>query len=158
MHENHLGALRAFSEFFLWPLLQSKVPSFTSLYFDSHPICTLSYISVPCLPSSVPYLTRLFLAYRPLSPIMSLFLVSLSHGLLLVSQPLYPVSCDLFPVSHPPFSVPYNPYQLSHGPLFCGFIPLFLSFAPLLYFPSPVPSSLVICSLSFILARQRVFP
>jgi len=90
--------------------LTSFNPSFTSLHF-------LSHVSVPCLPSSVPYPTALLLVSHPLSSshcsapcllssvpcLMTLFLVSrpLSH----VSVPCLPSSVpnltSLFLVSRP---------------------------------------------------------
>jgi hypothetical protein len=119
---------------------KSFVPSLKCLYFVSHPV------------SQTPVL-RLCSLYPVHYP--------LSHGLLLVSRPLYShllshVICFLYPILRSPSP---NPYQLSQGPFFCGFIPLFLGFIPLFPVPcafvscllflrllSPVPSSLVSCS------------
>ncbi len=71
-----------------------------------------------------------------------------------VTRPLYSISHYLSPFSHTPFSVP-DPYQMSQCPFFMA---LFYSSYPLfLCFLFSFPPSLVICPLSFILARLQVF-
>jgi hypothetical protein len=140
---------------FLCPLL----PSLTNvLGLLSHlvvlclPLCSLSYVSVPCLLSSVPCLMTLFLVSRPLSHVSVTCLpssVPCLMALLLVSRPLSLVSwlCSLSPVpclrpcphgSHPcpPSSVPclstvpVSPFLLLYStvPVLCSSVtrPLFL--------------------------------
>jgi hypothetical protein len=94
-------------------------------------LCPLSHGSVPCLPSSVPCLRALLLVSRPLSPALSSRLSSLSSVLCTLS-----INCP---------SVPF-------------FVALFHCSCPLLLcYPSSVSPSLVLCPLSFILARLRDF-
>ncbi len=69
------------------------------------PSCSLSYVSVHCLQSSVPCLTSLFLASL----------------LCTLSDMICPLSILLSPTP--------NPYKLFQCPLFCS-CPLFLCFAP----------------------------
>ncbi len=108
MRENHFGAPRAFSDVF--PL----IPCLTSLFLVSRPLstvscicvslptvrCPQSYVSVPCLPSSVHCLTYLSLAYRPLAPVLrlcSLYNVYHVHFQSFSSFPLSPILCPLLP-------------------------------------------------------------
>jgi hypothetical protein len=73
----------------------STVPSFSpvSLLCSLSPVlCSMFHFSVPCLPSSVPCLTSLFLVFPLIVPCLT--------SLFLVSHPLFPVSrlCSLSPV------------------------------------------------------------
>ncbi len=91
------------------PCLTSFVPS---LYFVSQPrssvlclsslspvLCPLSRGSAPCLPSSVPSLTALFILSRPLYPVYQLSQCPLYCGsipVVLSFAPLFPVLCFFF--------------------------------------------------------------
>ncbi len=122
-----------------WLCSLSPVLCLMALFLVSRP---LSHDSVPCLPSSVSWLCSL-------SPV----LCPLSHG----SAPCLPS-----PVSGPVLTAlilvlrPLSPvYQLSQCPFF---VALFHCSCPLLLcYPSSVSPSLVLCPLSFILARLRDF-
>ncbi len=93
---------------------------------------------------------------RPMSPLMSLFLVcrplSSVSRLCSLSSILYTLSHMICPLSHLHLSLSPNPYQMSQFPLFCGSIPLFISFVTL--FPVLCSRSLVLCLMSFVLARM----
>jgi hypothetical protein len=132
-----------FRVFPLSPFHPFRCPLFLSL---SNVLCPLSHFFVLCLPSYVPCLMSLFLIFRPLSPVSQL--CSLSPVFCTLSH----VICFLSPILLSPTP---NPYQLSQCPLFCGSIPLFLSL--LLCFQSSFPPSLVLCPLSFTVARMRVY-
>jgi hypothetical protein len=119
----------------LCPLSHDSVPclpsSVSCLCYLSPVLCPLSHGSAPCLPSSVPCLMALLLVSRPLSPALSSRLSSLSSVLCTLS-----INCP---------SVPF-------------FVALFHCSCPLLLcYPSSVSPSLVLCPLSFILARLRDF-
>ncbi len=75
-------------------------------------LCLLFQVSVPCIPSSVPCLTSLFLVSHPLFPVLS--------SLFLVSHPLFLVwlLCSLFPTLCLSSSVPCL------TSLFLDFLPL----------------------------------
>jgi hypothetical protein len=111
MRENHFGAPRAFSEFFALfllppfplslflsslfnvpcPCLPSSVPCSTSLFLVFRPQSPAAYIYVPCLPSPVPCLTSLFLGFGPLYPVSHL------RSLSLVPCPLSHISVPWLP-------------------------------------------------------------
>jgi len=122
IRKNHFGARRAFSEFFLCsPVTHSFVPFSRphSLYLVSR---LMSYVSVPCLPSSVTCLTCLFLASCLLSPVLHLLSPFLCPCLtsLFWSPVLYTLSHVICPLSPILLSPSPKPYQLSQSPISLG--------------------------------------
>jgi hypothetical protein len=113
-------------------LVSCPRPPALCLFCLSPFLCPLSHVSVPCLPSSIPYPTALLLVSHPLSP---------SHG----SAPCLPSSvpfswlCSLSPILCPllmALLLVSHPLSPSHGSAPC--------------FPSSVPFSWL-CSLSPVL-------
>ncbi len=171
IRENHFGAPCVFLEFSLCShsvprcsvpftvsrtgIVSRPISPVLRLCSLSPVLCPLSYVSVRYLPSSVSCLTSLSLASRPLSPV----LVLCSLSLVFVPCPFYPV---LYTLSH--IICPLSLILLSPSltPINCPSVPfcvaLFYSSCPLfLCFLFSFPLSLVLCPLSFILARLQVF-